>query len=314
MDKNKYDNLSNFDKLALKTYSNVNKIATIPIAFDNAIDNLFPFIENQFSAKNNQSPYTNLLDGYNPLKITEQKDESLPESFYSNENQYNLPSITSTFNQESESDRALMSDYVGTPKTIDPITDRGAFLKWREAITANEADSRGYKTIGLVLPSGQNTGFSAQGRYQIMPNLHFSKLGGEFTKYDSSNPNNPLNKQLEQKYLNNPTLQDKLFDIVGGEFIRNNKGSIAGATSSYLGTGKIDLATGISNSAYTNKVLKSYYGTSGSTLISPPSSITSDTAQTELDKMINGLNSSNTLNYTDIVKSIRTIKTINHFI
>jgi len=60
-----------------------------------------------------------------------------------------------------------------------------------------------YNAVGPVIKSGDNAGFSALGKYQIMPNIWFAVIGLD------------PNKQSDiQKFLNTPALQDQLFDTI----------------------------------------------------------------------------------------------------
>jgi hypothetical protein len=120
-----------------------------------------------------------------------------------------------------------------------------------------------YQVVGLTIPSGSNKGFQAMGKYQIMPNIWFKLLGGEYSKYNSSSRNAGINKQLEEKFLTSPADQDKLVSLVLAQKLKENGGNVVNTISAYLGKGKVDLATGITNDAYTKKVFSKYLELTG---------------------------------------------------
>ena len=122
-----------------------------------------------------------------------------------------------------------------------------------------------YQVVGLTIPSGSNAGFQALGKFQIMPNIWFKKLGGQYAKYNSTSRNAGINKQLEEQFLNDPQAQERLATIINQENLAATGGNVAQAISRYLGTGKVDLATGITNDAYTSKTFNKFLQLIGQT-------------------------------------------------
>lgn len=60
-----------------------------------------------------------------------------------------------------------------------------------------------YSAVGPTITSGENAGYRALGKYQIMPNLHFSTIGLD------------ANKEADvQKFLTTPALQDELYSKI----------------------------------------------------------------------------------------------------
>lgn len=102
---------------------------------------------------------------------------------------------------------SAMADIASGKKTPEQISNElGVSINGIQG-TGNLADAissvesgGNYTSIGPVITSGQNKGYSALGKYQIMPNLWFSSIGLD-----------PNNKQDIQKFLNTPSLQDQLF-------------------------------------------------------------------------------------------------------
>lgn len=74
--------------------------------------------------------------------------------------------------------------------------------KVKAAVPKLESNNN-YKALGPIIESGKYKGQRALGKYQIMPSLHFHKIG-----LDSNN------RYDKNKFINNPELQDKLYDKV----------------------------------------------------------------------------------------------------
>jgi len=81
-----------------------------------------------------------------------------------------------------------------------------------------------YKAIGKVIPSGENAGYAALGKYQIMPNLHFGAIGLD------------ANSEADvQKFLNTPELQDQLFAKIITNLSTTYGGDPAKTAAAYFG-------------------------------------------------------------------------------
>ena len=121
-----------------------------------------------------------------------------------------------------------------------------------------------YGAVGPVLASGENAGYAALGKYQIMPNLHFGSIG-----LDANN------EADVKKFLSTPELQDSLFSKIIGDLSTKYGGDEAKVAAAYFGGDRAAQAYGtpagdvigdgnLSVNQYVNKLLGKT-GASGST-------------------------------------------------
>lgn len=81
-----------------------------------------------------------------------------------------------------------------------------------------------YQAIGKVISSGENAGYAALGKYQIMPNLHFATIG-----LDANN------EADVQKFLNTPELQDTLYAKIIADLSSQYGGDMGKVAAAYFG-------------------------------------------------------------------------------
>lgn len=92
------------------------------------------------------------------------------------------------------------------------------------AIGKVESGGNDYSAIGTKITKGQNAGYSALGKYQIMPNLWFDAIG-----LDGSSATD------RQKFLDTPELQDKLFEYIISSLDKKYNGNQDKVIASYFG-------------------------------------------------------------------------------
>lgn len=105
--------------------------------------------------------------------------------------------------------------------TTDQTTDPTKTLAG--AISAVESSGK-YDAVGTKITKGQNAGYSALGKYQIMPNLWFDAIG--------LNPNSEVDKN---KFLESPELQDKLFNYIISSLAKKYEGNQDKIIGAYFG-------------------------------------------------------------------------------
>ncbi|MGI9118420.1 MAG: transglycosylase SLT domain-containing protein [Minisyncoccia bacterium] len=91
------------------------------------------------------------------------------------------------------------------------------------AISSVES-SGNYQAVGRTLTKGENAGYAALGKYQIMPNIWFASIGLD--------PNSEADKN---KFLNTPELQEQLFTHIIETLQKQYGGDNAKAVAAYFG-------------------------------------------------------------------------------
>ena len=134
--------------------------------------------------------------------------------------------IKSFLNEKFDVDNALKSglslDDMAEGYDIDPPDEFGSWL----GATAEVESGGDYSAIGPRIDTGKHRGERALGKYQIMPNLHFSKVGLD-----------PSRLEDRHKFLNDPDIQEELGEIVGRECWEKSGGDPQKATACYYGSG-----------------------------------------------------------------------------
>ena len=137
----------------------------------------------------------------------------------------------------------------------------GASGSFIDRLVATESGGN-YGAIGPVISNGgQNDGYAALGKYQIMPNLHFGTIGLD-----------PNKEEDVQKFLQTPDLQDQLFTSIIGNLSAKYGGDEAKTAAAYFGGDRAAQAYGtpagdvigdgnLSVNQYVNKVLGKSGGT-----------------------------------------------------
>lgn len=100
----------------------------------------------------------------------------------------------------------------------------GASGSFIDRLVATESGGN-YQAVGKVINNGgQNDGYAALGKYQIMPNLHFATIGLD------------ANSEADvKKFLSTPALQDSLFTSIIGGLLTKYGGDEAKAAAAYFG-------------------------------------------------------------------------------
>jgi hypothetical protein len=110
------------------------------------------------------------------------------------------------------------------PETVVSTTKQvGSTPEFKNAIVSNEG-SGSYTQIGKIMASGENEGYPALGKYQIMPNIWFKSIG-----LDADN------EADVNKFLSTPELQDELFGVIVDDLSKTYEGDQAKMAAAYFG-------------------------------------------------------------------------------
>lgn len=158
----------------------------------------------------------------------------------------------------------------GVNNGIQSVGEAGSFTD-RLVNTESGGD---YSAVGSLIQNGENAGYRALGKYQIMPNLHFSTIGLD-----------PNNEEDVKRFLTTPSLQDTLYKKIIEDLATKYNGDEAKIAAAYFGGDKAAQAYGtpegdkitdghMSINQYVNSIIG---GTSGT---SSGSSVGTDSAPT----------------------------------
>lgn len=116
--------------------------------------------------------------------------------------------------------RGILEDQGATFTSDLSMSQNGSTLdKFKQSIIKQESGGN-YKAIGAKTKYGE-----ALGKYQIIPQFHFAKIGLKDTPAD------------KQRFLNSPELQDKLFGIIIDGLVKQYNGDLAKVAAAYYGGG-----------------------------------------------------------------------------
>jgi hypothetical protein len=99
--------------------------------------------------------------------------------------------------------------------------------QYAAALVPGESGTKGYGAIGQTMQTGENAGYAALGKYQIMPNIWFSSIGL-----------NPDSLPDQQKFVSSPQLQDQLFSKIIGGLQKQYGNDPTKVIAAYFGGGK----------------------------------------------------------------------------
>lgn len=168
------------------------------------------------------------------------------------------------------------------------------------AIASVESGGR-YDAVGPVIKKGSAAGYSALGKYQIMPNFWFDKIGLD-----------PNNQADIQKFLGTPELQEKLHKIVLNTYMDKYGGDKGKAVAAYFGGHAGAMAYGtpqgdtindgnLSINQYVNKVLGKMGGTTGGVGQVNPADMTTAVKGLKFNSVADRKNAESTI--TDLMKT-----------